>query len=86
VQIRVAQGEEETTEWGMEEVGGWRGNGENEENGGLGVGQNLDKPTVKSGGREGEGYKLESLGNSRLNGVLWLCPYTQSWSGGLGVT
>ena len=60
MQMRVAQGEEETTKRGMEEVGGWRGNGET---GGLGVGQNLDKPTVKSGGREGEGYKLESLEN-----------------------
>ena len=57
MQIRVAQGEEETTELGVEEVGGWR------ENGGLGVDQNLDKPTVTSGGREAEGYKLESLGN-----------------------
>lgn len=44
----------------MEDVGGWRGNGEN---GGLGVGQSLDKPTVKSGGREGERHKLESLGS-----------------------
>lgn len=60
MQIRAAQGEEETTERGVEEVGGWRGNGEN---GGLGVGHNLDKPTMTSGGREAEGYKLESLGN-----------------------